>query len=531
MDDKFYDILGRFAALTSKPATKTLQGSKIIAESKQASLAALSERYDLHNESWRDSYTCSDCGGTGQDDSDSEDQCCKSCDGTGMSTPQTQDDMPGIQDDMPGAFDHNADHDVDETLDGGWMESNKMNKLKLLALENQLAGLKKIAEGKTVFTPTGRVHHGDYGTEYQGDEDEELDGKKAKKAAHKAKVNAGEKRGRGRPKKERPPEMTKLNDPFGMKKGDDPYKAGKAPKIPKGAKVTKHKMAGESRDLSENMFNLERQLNRKLMKESGPMVFDHIMDTFKADIKAFQMDGDLSEHLYDALYDYYLSAGEMPYGVAKARDGDPREWISDRLEQDLGSHVVDEVALDKTHPDFPPALAGGPRDVDVLRAHMGKQPPLVKPMDPQQDLDHPTVFRRSKELDELAKLAGLPVLDEDTCENCGCKPCECMDEGNQFSGALAAARAQHRDSFDVDGKSYPVREGEYGDTKIKQPPRHANQPDPVTQDEDVLLKGGDGEVAGKEKVMRRGGYKFGDNPMAMENVLGKLDRMISSIKR
>ena len=33
-----------------------------------------------------------------------------------------------------------------------------------------------------------------------------------------------------------------------------------------------------------------------------------------------------------------------------------------------------------------------------------------------------------------------------------------MEEGNEFSGELAKAKAQHRDTFNVDGKSYPVKE-------------------------------------------------------------------------
>jgi len=35
---------------------------------------------------------------------------------------------------------------------------------------------------------------------------------------------------------------------------------------------------------------------------------------------------------------------------------------------------------------------------------------------------------------------------------------EMADEGNEFSGALAQAKAQHKDSFKVDGKTYPVKE-------------------------------------------------------------------------
>ena len=38
---------------------------------------------------------------------------------------------------------------------------------------------------------------------------------------------------------------------------------------------------------------------------------------------------------YEDLYDYYANSGEMPYGVMKAREGTPDEWIIDRL-IDLG---------------------------------------------------------------------------------------------------------------------------------------------------------------------------------------------------
>lgn len=35
------------------------------------------------------------------------------------------------------------------------------------------------------------------------------------------------------------------------------------------------------------------------------------------------MDGDI----YQDLFDYWYSTGEMPYGTAKARTGDPHLWI------------------------------------------------------------------------------------------------------------------------------------------------------------------------------------------------------------
>jgi hypothetical protein len=40
-----------------------------------------------------------------------------------------------------------------------------------------------------------------------------------------------------------------------------------------------------------------------------------------------------------------------------------------------------------------------------------------------------------------------------------------------------------------------------------------NTPDPEVMPVQMLTKGGDGEVAGKEKQMTKGGYKFSDNPL------------------
>jgi hypothetical protein len=52
---------------------------------------------------------------------------------------------------------------------------------------------------------------------------------------------------------------------------------------------------------------------------------------------------DLDSDLYHALFDYYSDHGEMPYGVAKARDADPFDWVSQRFEQDAHQYVTESV--------------------------------------------------------------------------------------------------------------------------------------------------------------------------------------------
>lgn len=40
--------------------------------------------------------------------------------------------------------------------------------------------------------------------------------------------------------------------------------------------------------------------------------------------------------LYDKLFLHYMDTEEMPYGIMKAKDGDPYDWITERLEDELG---------------------------------------------------------------------------------------------------------------------------------------------------------------------------------------------------
>ena len=43
---------------------------------------------------------------------------------------------------------------------------------------------------------------------------------------------------------------------------------------------------------------------------------------------------DTTSALQEKIYSWYLDSGEMPYGVAKARTGDPDAWIYDRLSEE-----------------------------------------------------------------------------------------------------------------------------------------------------------------------------------------------------
>jgi hypothetical protein len=89
------------------------------------------------------------------------------------------------------------------------------------------------------------------------------------------------------------------------------------------------------------MYNIKKGLMivEGRMFEGGSETLTHVLNRFKAEVKAFERGEELDSELYEALFDYYSDAGEMPYGTMKARTGDPYEWVTQRLDQELGSSM------------------------------------------------------------------------------------------------------------------------------------------------------------------------------------------------
>ncbi|RZD42852.1 MAG: hypothetical protein CXT73_01960 [Methanobacteriota archaeon] len=92
-------------------------------------------------------------------------------------------------------------------------------------------------------------------------------------------------------------------------------------------------------------------------------------------------DSSLYDHdeFYDELYEHYVSSGEMPYGIAKARDGDPDQWIQEELDREYG----DDFATDDGEPmdgDFDSAMASAGMGTDEDYGYYGesKQPKTFK---------------------------------------------------------------------------------------------------------------------------------------------------------
>jgi len=134
-----------------------------------------------------------------------------------------------------------------------------------------------------------------------------------------------------------------------------------------------------------------RVVNEARLLDEGGHTLDHILNRYPNEVKRFEEDGELDNDLYDALFDYYLSLGEMPYGIAKARTGDPMDWVAKRLEQELGVLESRFVA-----PDVDPLTIPAYR-----RKELGKDFPVTL------DQVHDTSDKISS-IETLRKMAGLP---------------------------------------------------------------------------------------------------------------------------
>jgi hypothetical protein len=92
----------------------------------------------------------------------------------------------------------------------------------------------------------------------------------------------------------------------------------------------------ESAELARMLEHAGVPLREGVLTDSTGSTMEHIKDRFRRDIKDFTETGDMSDDLYDALYDYYFD--DMPYAVRKAKSNheDQYQWISNRFADNLG---------------------------------------------------------------------------------------------------------------------------------------------------------------------------------------------------
>ena len=315
------------------------------------------------------------------------------------------------------------------------------------------------------------VHKGTYGTSYDPSDEEKKD-----KPKYVARQGV-----KGRKPAEKPAKANLPADPFGRTTGE----------VPKGKKGTKIKGKGnidESTSYQKQNFLFESFNFANMMKETDQTV-QEMLTELQSDIANFKMTGECSPKL-----DAFLRV----HGHSKKQLADEAKAVPNYEVPAVQRKVAGE----------PPLNLG---DVQAHDANRSMHPGMTK-----LDAPKPAIH---DELDELAQLAGI------------------TDEGNAFTGKLA--KTAHGGEFELDGKKYKdtsnldeaslklediaklagiaVEGKDYGDTTYPQAPAYDNTPNEEVQGEDVMLKGGDGEVAGAEKKMAKdGAARFSDNPLAMK---------------
>ena len=269
-------------------------------------------------------------------------------------------------------------------------------------LAEQFASFK---EGEKVPVKGGMVHKGTYGNSYDGDEPAASDGPKKRgrppKGTPKKAAPAGEKRGRGRPKKDTSTELkTKGGDIFGRTTGA----------IPKGKKGTVIKGKG---NIDES--RLLESFNFAEMAKDTDMSVSEMLETIQNDIKVFKETGMCSDTL-----EAFLKVHN--HGKKK---------LNDAINVPRGPSFAPQ------HADIPPAQQK-PGVLDRVKGAVktGLEK-LGHPDDAGMRADLQKKMGVGEELNELARLAGIS----------GTK-----NEGNAFTGKLAATKKG--DSFELDGKTF-----------------------------------------------------------------------------
>ena len=162
--------------------------------------------------------------------------------------------------------------------------------------------------------------------------------------------------------------------------GNDPSMIRYPKGVPKFEKHDTERYFPESKEAKPDFLDVDKDGNKKepikkalKQKTSSKKIsegislrenrdaMEHIISKFKHEVKNFLSGDELDSDLYDALFDYYLDQGNIPYGVAKARTGDPFEWVSNKFREDVYDFIDDEDSLEEgaREEDIPAVLRKG----------------------------------------------------------------------------------------------------------------------------------------------------------------------------
>ena len=388
----------------------------------------------------------------------------------------------------------------------------------------------RVTEG-TKETSTGRVHKaepGGYGR--KDDEDEEDKDKKKDKKAEPA-----VKRGRGRPKKDAD------SDTGEVKKWDTDtlqrWIVGSVPKKLPGKASVKHKIKDEPDDKLDEVAPPGAKAERMVK---------HIK-------KGYAKDGKVTPKEKGIAYATAWKAKKAGKVEESIPPGFPRELakrIYEHYDGDMNSTLT---AMWNVHNTVMESKVSGSKK--KLSEGMAFEQSTTKPQIKKVETVLKQEVSENKELSDVLKLAGM-VEESVKVDECGMSPIggaygDSMDntEGRMNISTNMSTDGNKTVTITADGdaavdlmkmlKLAGINSdgGEDTDVEKMSEEKDDRYEANTTPEEEVLpvqtqLKGGNGEVAGKEKKMTPHGYKFADNPLAMnESMTLKLMKEYESIKK
>ena len=283
-------------------------------------------------------------------------------------------------------------------------------------LAEQFASFK---EGETVPVKGGIVHKGTYGNAYAGDDEPAASdgprkrGRPAKGTPKKA-APAGEKRGRGRPKKDTSTELkTKGGDIFGRTTGA----------IPKGKKGTVIKGKG---NIDES--RLMEGFNFAEMVKETDMTVSEMLEAIQNDIKVFKETGMCSDTL-----EAFLKIHN--HGKKQLQD----------------ATIPRGPSFAPQHADIPPVKAPGMLDRVKGAVKTGLEK-LGHGDDEAMKADLRRKMGVEEQLDELARLAGIATEGNDGNLANNAKPYDKVTRGDVIAGRLGKDEMGGKKSTDEGNK-------------------------------------------------------------------------------
>ena len=382
--------------------------------------------------------------------------------------------------------------------------SNEETELDESEVCNECGMYECTCEGETTHKPGVTTHRKtDYpgypDSDYADDETERTSkrGRPRKAQTVKPRVDPNApKKGRGRPKADKPAVYAKMNDPFGRV-------PAKAPKTKMSGRV--HSMDEAMTQLSQRFHRIVEGVNFRAMAEETNQTIDELMMELQQDINNYKTTGHCSDKLKDFLMVH--SHGKKQMADEAMNPNNP--FYKKQNDYDLPPAMRGHGTPDYTLPD---TQAHDNINRDDYRDRAG--------LDPLHN-----------ELNELARLAGIadegnaftgklkdtPKGDDFELDGKTFTDTSTLDEepneGNEFSGELAKAKANHADSFEVDGKEYPVKEEKVEvDAKGAKP---TNSPkEKYFSMKASTLNPGEGDNGEKAQHADKPTFKNGDNPLA-----------------